>query len=222
MAHAWKRIPTTPRINLLRGEKAREVVLSPEDEQRYLDALPRAMRPLCAFLIDTGLRVARSSEARMASRDLREKPGFIKVRAGHAKRSKSRTVDLTPRARKILETQSGRIGLVFRNASDGPLYHTWLDQQHAEVRTKLAFPAEFVLHSLRHTFGTRLGAAGADVRTIMDLMGHASLAVAQKYVHPSTEAKRRAIERKEEASRVPARVTTSLKVVKARKHASGL
>jgi integrase len=51
----------------------------------------------------------------------------------------------------------------------------------------LTLPEDFVLHSLRHTFGTRLGEAGADAFTIMKLMGHSTVTVSQKYVHPSPE-----------------------------------
>jgi integrase/recombinase XerD len=56
-------------------------------------------------------------------------------------------------------------------------------------------PSEFVLHSLRHTFGTRLGESGADAFTIMKLMGHSSVTVSQRYVHPSSEAVERAFSR---------------------------
>ena len=52
-------------------------------------------------------------------------------------------------------------------------------------------------HSFRHTFGTRLGESGADAFTIMKLMGHSSVTVSQKYVHPSPEAIVRAVERLE-------------------------
>jgi integrase len=117
---------------------------------------------------------------------------------------------------------SGRPGLVFRNADGGPLYHTWLDQQHAEVRRLLGFSEEFVLHSLRHTLGTRLGASGADVRTIMDLMVHSSLAVAQRYIHPSTEATRLAIARMAEVSMIPTKFPTELRAVKGRERVSHL
>ena len=44
-----------------------------------------------------------------------------------------------------------------------------------------------MLHSLRHTFGTRLGEAGVDAFTIMRLMGHSTVTVSQRYVHPSPE-----------------------------------
>ena len=54
-----------------------------------------------------------------------------------------------------------------------------------------------VIHSFRRTFGTRLGEAGADAFTIMRIMGHSTVTVSQKYVHPAPEAMERAFERLE-------------------------
>lgn len=49
-------------------------------------------------------------------------------------------------------------------------------------------------HSLRHTFGTLLGAAGVDPATLMKLMGHANLATTQRYLHTDSDRKRAAVE----------------------------
>ena len=69
-----------------------------------------------------------------------------------------------------------------------------LDHLHWEQREALKMTWEFVLHSLRHTYGTRLGEAGADAFTIMRLKGHSSVTVSQRYVHPTPEALERAVE----------------------------
>ena len=62
-------------------------------------------------------------------------------------------------------------------------------------------PGDFVLHSLRHTFGTRLGESGTDAFTIMRLRGPSSVTVSQSYVHPTPEAIERAVERLEAMNR---------------------
>jgi len=70
-----------------------------------------------------------------------------------------------------------------------------MDHQHATARNLLSFPADFVLHSLRHTFGSRMGESGADAFTIMRLMGHSTVIVSQRYFHPSPESIELAYER---------------------------
>ncbi|MBO0858179.1 MAG: tyrosine-type recombinase/integrase [Chloracidobacterium sp.] len=39
------------------------------------------------------------------------------------------------------------------------------------------------LHTLRHTFGTRLVASGVDLRTVQELMGHANIKTTMIYAH---------------------------------------
>ncbi len=70
-----------------------------------------------------------------------------------------------------------------------------VEDQHKRARKDAGLSSEFVVHSFRHTYGTRLGEAGADAFTIMKLMGHSTVTVSQRYVHPTPEAMERAIER---------------------------
>jgi len=81
-------------------------------------------------------------------------------------------------------------------APDGtPMLVSSLDHLHNEVREALKLNPEFVIHSLRHTFLTRLGEAGADAFTIMKLAGHSSITMSQRYVHPTPQAMEKAMER---------------------------
>jgi integrase len=85
---------------------------------------------------------------------------------------------------------------------DAAILGTSLDHQHDDVRTALKLPADFVIHSLRHTMLTRLGEAGADAFTIMRIAGHSSVTTSQRYVHPTPEGMERAFGRLQELNAV--------------------
>lgn len=202
LAHEWKIINRVPRIRLLRGERTREFTLSHQQEPVYFAALSNEFHDVALLLLDTGLRIGEALSLEWLNVHLEPangaKYGYLTVRAAKAKNSKSRNVPLTMRVRAMLEQQGqSKAGLVFHREDGRPLSQTSLNQHHKAVRERLKLPEDFVPHSLRHSFGTRLGEAGADAFTIMKLMGHSSVTVSQRYVHPSPETMELAVARLE-------------------------
>ena len=57
------------------------------------------------------------------------------------------------------------------------------------IDAKTGEEVRFRYHDCRHTFGSRLGMAGKDLKTIMEIMGHKSTKVAMRYQHPAPEHK---------------------------------
>ena len=75
---------------------------------------------------------------------------------------------------------------LFRGAKGGPLRPQIVQRTMARLRGALGLPSSATPHALRHSFATHLLAAGGGLRTIQDLLGHASLSTTQGYTAVDT------------------------------------
>jgi integrase/recombinase XerC len=104
------------------------------------------------------------------------------------KRSKTRVVPIVPAVREAIEAYvkqcpyplSGDVPL-FVGARGGPLNPDLVRRAVAAARKRLGLPDSLTPHALRHSFATHLLARGADLRSLQELLGHASLSSTQIY-----------------------------------------
>ena len=109
------------------------------------------------------------------------------------KRNKMRQVPLLANVREAIE---GYLELcpyppakgepLFRGSRGGALSPALIRRAVQGARKRLGLPEKTTPHALRHSFATHLLAGGADLRSLQELLGHASLSSTQVYTAVDT------------------------------------
>jgi integrase/recombinase XerD len=166
-----------------------EHLLAAPDGKSFQDERDRA---LLETIYACGARV---SEAVSLRTDALEPS--LRVLRLFGKNAKMRIVPLGERARLALETwirgrraalpNAARSPHVFLTRSGRPMSRTdaWRRVKRAALRAGLS--PDISPHTLRHSFASHLVEGGADLRSVQEMLGHASIRTTEVYTHLDTE-----------------------------------
>jgi integrase/recombinase XerC len=185
----WIAIIPSPKIEkklpqFLKIEEVLELMKAP-DETTWMGKRDRALLEL---MYGCGLRVSEVAELTRSQLEARE--GWVSVLG---KGKKERWVPLNETAREVLQnyfkhrpTVEDR-ELVFVNHHLKRLtarsIARVLSRQLLRATQIMSGSLKASPHALRHSFATHLLTAGADLRSIQELLGHSSLSTTQRYTH---------------------------------------
>jgi len=158
---------------------------------------PLGLRDLAVLevLYSCGLRVSELAGLNVGSLDVDER--LVKVLG---KGGKERIVPIGRQAlravdRYLAATQTLRQGRwgddrrapLFVNARGGRLTARSVGRIVKRYALEAGLPSEISPHSMRHSYATHLLDGGADLRSVQELLGHASLSTTQRYTHVSLD-----------------------------------
>ena len=181
-----KKVPKdiTARVIPPKADKPLPVFFRQEEMDRALedagDLSPRD-ELILSLLYQTGMRQAELLNLTDADIDLNQ--GQIRI---FGKRRKERIVPigdkLIEQIKAYMETRDAETDRFFPNLTKYTLYNIVRARMGAVSTLKKHSP-----HVLRHTFATAMLDNGADIRTIQELLGHASLSTTQVYTNTTFE-----------------------------------
>lgn len=155
----------------------------PETEKLMLADLPPREALLFALLYATGLRISEALSLRIA--DIQNQTSVTVTGKGN----KQRLVPLLPLLQDLLQKYLPQHPNAAPNAylftaqrdSTKPMQPAAAQKIFRTTRAALGLPNHLTPHALRHSYATHLLSNGADLRSLQELLGHASLASTQVY-----------------------------------------
>ena len=187
-------------INAVRAPRPKAPIPKPLAEAEALDVLEAAASlsetpwiaardlALLTLLYGCGLRIAEALALNNA--DIPKGDAMTVTGKGN----KQRIVPVLPAVRDAIEAYAairpfaaGPEGALFVGARGKRLNPGVVQRQMRKLRAMLGLPDTATPHALRHSFATHLLGAGGDLRTIQELLGHASLSTTQRYTSVDAE-----------------------------------
>ena len=187
-------------VKLLAEHNLHMRVVSPAEESAYLAVASQPLRDVATIILETGMRPGEVFHLRRE--DVNLEIGFLQIPQGKTLFAR-RTIPLTKHSLTVLSRRVSKATTEWLFPSRCNPTHPigWLRKAHIETLRLATIYPPFRLYDLRHTALTRMAMAGIDLPTLRELAGHANIQMTMRYVHPTPEHKRAAIQKLEDFTR---------------------
>jgi integrase len=192
LAVEWDKLGHAPKVQLLRGERQRDQIVSDNDFARYIAACPQPWHDVVMVMRGTGMRPNEVYTLRWEHVLLNGTGGLIQVARGKTKAAR-RALPMVPEVYAVLRQRyeiacQPENGWVFpAPTASGHVEQSGMRYQHLKT-LKESGVTPFEPYCLRHTALTRLAESGCDSFTLAKIAGHSSITMTQRYCHPQAEA----------------------------------
>jgi len=154
--------------------------LTYEEADKLLDHCLPHLRPIVETALMTGMR----KEEILSLKWDQIRNGMIYIDGKMAKSGKGRQIPINDRLDEVLQAHRQKVQLrslyVFSDARGQRFGNV---RKSFESACKKAGIVDFRFHDLRHTFASWMVMAGADLKAVQELLGHASLTMTMRYAH---------------------------------------
>lgn len=171
-------------------------VLTPEEEECYLRLASPLLKDVAIVMLETGMRPGEVCQLRVVDLDLDRRSTHI--RAGKTAYAR-RHIPLTERAFGVLarRAKASTVEWLFPCPYDVTRPIREVRKAHDAAVRRSKIQPRFRLYDLRHTALSRMAMPGIDLPTLKELAGHSQIQMTMRYIHPTVEHKRQAIQRLE-------------------------
>lgn len=166
--------------NRWRAERGRELLT-----KIARDGFGDHLTPMVLLAMNTGLRRGELTSLEWGDVDVRGK--MLTVRDGNAKSGRTRHVSLNTEALDVLKRYRRQ------HSGEGRLFDLTRVNKSFAALLESASIEGLRFHDLRHSFASHLVMAGADLYVVKELLGHASIAMTERYAHLAPEHKAKAV-----------------------------
>ncbi|MFT4090327.1 MAG: tyrosine recombinase XerC [Asticcacaulis sp.] len=192
---------TSPQVALTRGPRLKSTLPRPLNEDQAIGLMHESLmdsditvwealrdRSVYLLLYGCGLRISEALSLTFKDTPLGDTLRIV------GKGNKTRLVPVLDDVRDAIEAYKQQqpfnmepTDVLFRAKRGGPLSPRHVQASVQHLRSRLGLSDRATPHALRHSFATHLLGSGADLRSIQELLGHASLSTTQKYTQVDAE-----------------------------------